>query len=59
MVENTNDHEKSAIPVSNIGLQNVKRQLEITYNDYKLNINNGDIFFRVDLFVNLNSHVEI
>jgi len=59
MVENTNDHEKSAIPVSNIGLQNVKRQLEITYSDYKLNINNGDNFFKVDLFVNLNSHVEI
>ncbi len=59
MVENTNDHEKSAIPVSNIGLQNVKRQLEITYNDYKLNINNGDNFFKVDLFVNLNSYVKI
>ncbi len=59
MVENTNDHEKSAIRASNIGLQNVKRQLEITYSDYSLNINDGNNFFKVDLFVNLNSHVEI
>lgn len=59
VVENTNDHENSAIPVSNIGLKNVKRQLELTYGDYKLNINNDNQIFKIDLFVNLNSHVEI
>jgi len=59
VVENTTDHLKSTIPVANIGLQNVKRQLELIYDDYKLNIKNRDNVFRVDLFVNLKSHVEI
>lgn len=59
IVENTTDHVKSAIPVANIGLQNVKRQLELSYKDSTLNIKNGDNVFRVSLFVNLKSHVEI
>ena len=59
MVENTSDHEPSSIPVSNIGLNNVKRQLELTYSDYRLSINNGNNIFKINLFVNLNSHVEI
>ncbi|MEO7047323.1 MAG: histidine kinase [Ferruginibacter sp.] len=58
-VENTNDHEDSTIPVSNIGLKNVKRQLELSYSDYRLDINDGSYFFEIDLFINLNSHVEI
>ncbi len=59
VVENTSEHEPSSIPVSNIGLNNVKRQLELTYSDYRLNINNGNQVFKINLFVNLNSHVEI
>ncbi|MEO6837313.1 MAG: histidine kinase [Ginsengibacter sp.] len=59
IVENTSEHEPSSIPVSNIGLNNVKRQLELTYSDYRLNINNGNQVFKINLFINLNSHVEI
>lgn len=59
IVENTSDHVKSTIPVANIGLKNVKRQLELSYTDYNLNIKKGDNVFIVNLFVNLKSHVEI
>lgn len=59
IVENTSAREPSSIPVSNIGLNNVKRQLELTYSDYRLNINSGNHVFKINLFVNLNSHVEI
>lgn len=59
IVENTSEHEPSSIPVSNIGLNNVKRQLELTYSDYRLSIDNGSQVFKINLFVNLNSHVEI
>ncbi|MEO6838299.1 MAG: histidine kinase [Ginsengibacter sp.] len=59
MVENTSENEPSSIPVSNIGLNNVKRQLELTYSDYRLNINNINEVFKINLFINLNSHVEI
>ncbi|MEO9070960.1 MAG: histidine kinase [Ginsengibacter sp.] len=59
VVENTSENEPSSIPISNIGLNNVKRQLELTYSDYRLSINNGDQVFKINLFVNLNSHVEI
>jgi two-component system LytT family sensor kinase len=54
--KDTCDQEKSA---ANIGLINVKRQLELTYSDYKLEMHNNSNNFKVNLSVNLNSYVEI
>ncbi|MBS1746758.1 MAG: histidine kinase [Bacteroidetes bacterium] len=51
-----NEHEKNT---ANIGLINVKRQLELTYSDYKLNVYENTSSFKVNLRVNLNSYVEI
>lgn len=50
------EHQKK---VANIGLMNVKRRLELTYSEYKLDVaDNGDTF-KINLSVNLNSYVEI
>jgi two-component system, LytTR family, sensor kinase len=59
IVENTTDHVKSTLPAPNIGLKNIKRQLELSYTDYTLNLKKGDNVFIVNLFVNLKSHVKI
>lgn len=59
LVENTSEPANSATPAASIGLKNVKRQLELTYHDYRLNYQQRENIFRVDLFVNLNSHVKI
>jgi len=50
------DHPK---PSSNIGLANVKRRLELTYSDYKLDVHNGSDVFKINLTLNLDSYVEI
>lgn len=58
-IENTKDnsvHENSSV---NIGLVNVKRRLELTYSDYKIDVHNNNDTFKVNLSVNLNSYVEI
>ena len=52
----TCDNEKHG---TNIGLSNVKRQLELTYSDYNLNVENEAEMFKINLSVNLNSYVEI
>ena len=58
-IENTKEKDNCTQPKHNIGLINVKRQLELTYREYKLTVNNGDNTFTVNLFINLDSHVEI
>lgn len=58
-IENTkadSAHEKSD---ASIGLINVKRRLELTYADYKLDVQNNSETFKVNLSVNLDSYVEI
>ncbi len=42
-----------------IGLVNTRRQLELTYRDYKLDISNDNNIFSVHLFINLHSYAEI
>lgn len=42
-----------------IGLVNTKRQLELTYRQYKLDIRNENNIFNVHLFINLHSYAEI
>jgi len=58
-IENTKEKDNCTLPKHNIGLINVKRQLELTYREYKLDVNNGGNTFTVNLFINLDSHVEI
>jgi LytS/YehU family sensor histidine kinase len=43
----------------NIGLTNARRQLELSYSSYDLEIKEGNDTFTVKLSINLNSHVEI
>lgn len=58
-IENTKDACDNGNSKFNIGLVNVQRQLELTYNDYKLNVQNGNDTFKVNLSINLDSYVEI
>lgn len=44
---------------TNIGLNNVRRQLELMYKEFRLDVQNGGSTFKVHLTVNLNNHVEI
>lgn len=41
----------------NIGLSNLRRQLELLYTDYSLSVEQGDIQFTATLKINLASHV--
>ena len=41
----------------NIGLSNLKRQLELLYTDYNLSVQQGESMFTATLKINLNSHV--
>jgi two-component system LytT family sensor kinase len=52
---NHNNNCKDQIK-ENIGLKNVRRQLELTYSDFSLNISNLEQTFVVDLKINLNSN---
>lgn len=58
-IENTNENGSPATPVDNIGLGNVRRQLELTYSEYDLKVENKNNIFKVNLHVNLNKYVEI
>ena len=58
-IRNTNENGGSTVRVNNIGLGNVRRQLELTYSEYDLNVENKDNIFKVNLLINLNKHVEI
>jgi len=59
MIENTCAPKEGELQKMNIGLNNVKRQLELTYKEYKLDLKNEDAVFSVHLTLNLESHVEI
>jgi len=58
-IENTKDKDHQCHNGTNIGLLNVKRQLELSYKDYRLDVHNNDHLFTVNLFLNLESYVEI
>jgi LytS/YehU family sensor histidine kinase len=58
-IENTKEACENGSNKTNIGLVNVRRQLELTYSDYKLEVQNNNKSFKVNLLVNLNSYVEI
>jgi len=56
MIENSKDEGNGTQSSNNIGLNNVRRQLELVYKEYKLDtINNGSTY-KVSLDVNLTNH---
>ncbi|HYF33366.1 MAG TPA: histidine kinase [Chitinophagaceae bacterium] len=58
-VENTKEATTEAIIKENIGLANVKRQLELLYKEHNLHIENQANLFRVVVTVNLKSYAKI
>ncbi len=59
-IENSKeDEQQKQGPENKIGLHNIKRQLELMYNDYSLDVNNLPGKFKVTLNINLNKHGEI
>lgn len=55
-VENTKEKSVSVGVKENIGLSNVKRQLDLMYPGYSLQVNNEEASFRVSLIINLKAH---
>lgn len=59
IIENSKEHEDSSEIKENIGLKNLRRQLELTYSDFKLEINKQQNSFIVFLYINLNSYGKV
>jgi two-component system, LytTR family, sensor kinase len=58
-IENSKEPKEAAIATDTIGLGNVRRQLELIYKEYKMEVQNEQTFFKVRLAINLNSHATI
>ncbi|HXB93362.1 MAG TPA: sensor histidine kinase [Puia sp.] len=58
-VENSCEDTGSGNHRENIGLGNIRRQLELIYEEYDLHIENEPSLFTVTLKINLNSHAKI
>lgn len=56
VVKNSVDGSERSVK-ENIGLSNLRRQLELQYTDYNLNIDPGESFYTTTLKINLASHV--
>nr|WP_237487894.1 histidine kinase [Hufsiella arboris] len=58
LIQNSHDKEQTQVH-EKIGLSNVRRQLELMYREFSLNIENLAGTFNVNLWINLNSHAAI
>ncbi|MES1217614.1 MAG: sensor histidine kinase [Bacteroidota bacterium] len=58
-IENTHDPSIQGEEKKTTGLGNARRQLELTYREHKLDIQDSGSVFKVNLFINLNSYAEI
>ena len=58
-VENTKESADNNPVTENIGLSNVKRQLELMYSDYDMQVKNETSLFKISLTINLQSHAKI
>lgn len=58
-IENSKDDQALARPSTQIGLNNVRRQLELMYRDYQLEVVNESQLFKALLTIKLDSYVEI
>ena len=54
----TEDFQEKGKPKENIGLSNLRRQLELLYTDYNLSVQRSDSGFSAILKINLASHVQ-
>jgi two-component system, LytTR family, sensor kinase len=59
VVENTKEPVAESKMKESIGLSNVKRQLELMYKEYNLQIENRETLFKVVLTINLRSYAKI
>lgn len=55
-IENTKEKAASNGVNENIGLKNVKRQLELLYPEYSMQVDNNDTLFTVSLTLHLTTH---
>ena len=58
-IENTKEASVRNRLSENIGLSNVRRQLELLYADHSVLVENEDLNFKVNLKINLNSYASI
>jgi LytS/YehU family sensor histidine kinase len=58
-IENTKENQTSEEIRDNIGLRNVRRQLELMYREYDLQLQNEAEIFSVRLFINLTSYAQV
>ncbi len=58
-IENTKEPGGEEYVTENIGLSNVKRQLELMYKEYDMQVQNEKTLFKVNLTINLLSHAKI
>ena len=59
VVENTKGDASTGREGGQIGLNNAKRQLELMYREYKLEVEDFESTFKIKLLINLNSHAKI
>jgi len=58
-VKNSKENGDAEHTANNIGLTNVRRQLELMYDDYTLEVKNEVSSFYINLMLNLDSHAKI
>lgn len=58
-IENTKENDMGPEIKDNIGLRNVRRQLELMYKEYDLQLQNQPHIFTVHLSINLNSYATV
>ncbi len=58
-IENTKENNDTQPITDNIGLGNVRRQLELMYKEYRLDVQDQNGRFKVHLTINLDSHAKI
>ena len=56
VVKNSSEGSADEIVKENIGLSNLRRQLELLYTDYNLSAKQGEGVFIATLKINLSSH---
>ncbi len=58
-IENSKENGNADAVKDNIGLSNVRRQLELMYKEYSMEVQNENNLFKVLLTINLDSHAKI
>ena len=59
IVENSKDDDSEETIIENIGLSNVRRQLQLMYPEHNLDIQNHKDVFKINLTINLNRHAAV